>query len=237
VTNRLRIQRAICDFRCVPPRSLRPLRLQLVLNGLVYGGLIFAVLPSHAQKTTAGPPTDTAAQSSPVKPPPKAPVVDDSMQSSPIPEPKPSGVWVAPHTAIHVALGEALDSGKLHNGQAVRARLVAALAAHGKTFPTGTPVDLTVVGTVPAGRMSQVGELSLQVLSVGGVPASTDTLTFRGQPGPRLTPDALPAIGTDASLASGTQITFHVLPPPVPATAPPPNVPNLPGSVISPPRQ
>lgn len=153
------------------------------------------------------------------------------MQSSPIPEPHAGNVWIAPHTAIPIALGEALDSGKLHNGQAIPAHLAASVAAHGKTFPAGTHVDLTVVGTVPAGRMSQVGELSLQVLSVGGVPASTDTLTFRGQPGPRLTPDAIPALGTDASLASGAQLTFHVLPPPEPATAPPPNVPNPPGSV------
>jgi hypothetical protein len=196
-------------------------------------------MPVLAQKTTAGPPTDTAVQSSPLpgeKPAVKAPVVDDSMQSSPIPEPKPSDIWVAPHTAIPIALEEALDSGKLHNGQAVRAHLAAAVAAHGKTFPAGTPIDLTVVGSVPAGRMSQVGELSLQVLSVGGVAASTDTLTFRGQPGPRLTPDALPAIGSDASLAGGAQLTFHVLPPPVPATTPPPNVPNPPGSVVNPPR-
>jgi len=204
------------------------------LVGLALAGLLLLGIPAYAQKTIESPPTDTAVQSSPLKPPPKAPAVDDSMQSSPIPEPKSSGVWIAPHTAIPIALGEAIDSGKLKNGQAVQARLTAAVSAHGKTLPAGTPVQLTVVATVPAGRMYPVGEISLQVLSVGGTPASTDTLTFRGKPGPRLTPDAVPAIGTDASLASGTQLTFHVLPPPQPATAPPPNVPNPPGSVVNP---
>lgn len=207
---------------------------RLLLTACLFAGLPCACLPVLAQKTTAGPPTDTAVQSSPLpgeKPTPKAPVVDDSTQSSPIPEPSRSGVWVSPHTAIPVALEEAVDSGKLSNGQAIHARLTAAVAAHGKTFPAGTQVGLTVVVTVPAGRMSQVGEISLQVLSVGGVAASTDTLTFRGQPGPRLTPDALPALGTDAALPRGAQLTFHVLPPPEPATAPPPNVPNPPGSV------
>ena len=205
-------------------------------GSLLLTACLLTGLPVFAQKTTASPPTDTAVQSSPVKSPPNAPAVDDSMQSSPIPEPHPSGVWIAPHTAIPIALDEAIDSGKLKNGQTIPARLAAAVSAHGKTFPAGTPVQLTVVATVPAGRMYQVGEISLQVLSVSGTPASTDTLTFRGKPGPRLTPDAVPALGTDASLASGTQLTFHVLPPPQPATAPPPNMPHPPGSVTNPPK-
>jgi len=197
---------------------------------------MFAGAPAQAQtaqKTTSPPPTDTAAQSSPLQPAPKAPVVDASTQSSPIPEPRPGNVWLAPHTAVPIALNEAIDSGKLKNGQTVPAHLAAVVAAHGKTFPAGTPVELSVVETVPAGRMYPVGEISLQVLSVGGVAASTDTLTFRGQPGARLTPDAFPAKGTDASLARGEQLIFHVLPPPTPATGPPPNVPNTPGSVSS----
>lgn len=211
-------------------------RGSLLLTACLLACLPCAGLPVFAQKTTAGPPTDTTVQSSPVKAPPKEPAVDDSMESSPIPEPHRSGVWIAPHTAISIALDEAIDSGKLKNGQTIPARLAAAVTAHGKTFPAGTPVQLTVVATVPAGRMYQVGEISLQVLSVSGTPASTDTLTFRGKPGPRLTPDAVPALGTDASLASGTQLTFHVLPPPQPATAPPPNMPHPPGSVTNPPK-
>jgi len=201
------------------------------LASLSFTGLLLAALPALAQKTTSPPPTDTAVQSSPLQPAPKIPAVDTSAQSSPIPEPHPSGVWVAPHTAIPVALETAIDSGKLHNGQTIHARLTAAVPAHGKTLPAGTPVAMTVVATVPAGKLNAVGEFSLQVLSVGGVSVYTDTQTFRGKPGERLTADATPAVGTDAGLAHGAPLTFHVLPPPIPATAPPPNVPNPPGSV------
>jgi hypothetical protein len=170
-------------------------------------------------------------QSSPLQPAPKVPAVDAAVQSSPISEPQPSGVWVAPHTAVSIALNEAVDSGKLKNGQRVAARLTAAVSAHGKTLPAGTAAELTVVATVPAGKLDAVGECSLQLVSVGGVAVYADTLTFRGTPGARLTPDAIPAKGTDATLPHGAQLTFHVLPQPVPATVPPPTVPNPPGSV------
>ena len=237
--NRLSVCHAGRGFRCVPLRPLRSPRLQFVLAGMFCGGLMFAASPALSQKTTSPPPTDTSAQSSPLpseKPAPKAPVVDASTQSSPISEPKAGGISLAPHTAIPVALGQALDSGKLKNGQTIPAKLSATVTARGKTFPAGTHVELTVVETVPAGRMYEVGEISLQVLSVGGTTATTDTLTFRGKPGQRLTADAVPSKGTDASLASGTQLTFHVLAPPEPATAPPPNSPNPPGSVNEPPK-
>jgi hypothetical protein len=192
---------------------------------------MFAGLPAISQKTIESPPTDTSVQSSPLHPTPKAPVVDDSMQSSPIPEPKPGGVWIAPHTAIPIALDEAIDSGKLKNGQTVQARLTAPVSSHGKTLPAGTRAEVTVVATVPAGKLNAEGEFSLQLESVGGVAAYTDTQTFRGKPGTRDVADAAPAIGTDAGLARGATLTFHVLPPPVEATAPPPNVPNPPGAV------
>jgi hypothetical protein len=187
----------------------------------------------QAQKTTTPPPTDTAAQSSPVQPAPKVPAVDAAAQSSPIPEPHTGGVWLSPKTAIRIALTQAVDSASLHNGQTVPAKLTAALTAHGKTLPAGTPAELTVVATVPVGKLYAVGELSLQLVSVGGVPVYTDTQTFRGTPGPRLTADAVPAKGTEASLPQAAALTFHVLSPPTPATAPPPNVPNPPGSVSS----
>jgi len=147
--------------------------------------LLFAAATTVAQKTIDTPPTDTSVQSSPLKPAPKAPVVDDSMQSSPIPEPKSSNVFLPPHTAVPIALNEAIDSGKLKNGQTVHAKLTAAVTAHGKSFSAGTPVELTVVGTVPAGKLNAEGEFSLQVESVGGVHAYTDTQTFRGKPGHR----------------------------------------------------
>ena len=206
-------------------------RGSLLLTACLLACLPCAGLPVFAQKTTAGPPTDTTVQSSPVKAPPKEPAVDDSMESSPIPEPHRSGVWIAPHTAISIALDEAIDSGKLKNGQTVPARLAAPVSVQGKTLPAGTRAEVTVVATVPAGKLNAEGEFSLQLESVGGMHAYTDTQTFRGKPGTRDVADAAPAIGTDAGLASGATLTFHVLPPPVEATAPPPNVPNPPGAV------
>jgi len=193
--------------------------------------LFFAAAGALAQKTIETPATDSAAQSSPLKPAPKAPVVDDAMQSSPIPEHKPGDVWVSPHTALPIALNEAIDSGKLKNGQTVHAKLTAAVSAHGKTLPAGTPVDLTVVATVPAGKLDAVGEFSLQLESIGGVHAYTDTLTFRGKPGHRDVADAAPALGTDAGLPHGAPLTFHVLPSPTAATAPPKNTATSPGAV------
>ena len=203
-------------------------RIVLILPGLL---LVFA--HAAAQKTTSPPPTDTAAQSSPLQPAPKVPAVDAAAQSSPIPEPHPSGIWIAPHTALPIALDEAVDSGKLKNGRTIPARLTSAVIAHGKTFPAGTSAQLTVVATVPARKIYPVGECSLQLVSVGGIAVYADTLTFRGTPGPRLTADAVPATGTDAALARGAQLTFHVLPQPQPATAPPPTVPHPPGSVTA----
>jgi len=204
------------------------------IRTLLSAALLLAALPGLAQKTIAGRPTDTAVQSSPIpgeSPTHNVRAVDDSMQSSPIPEHKPGDIWLAPHTALPIALNEAIDSGRLKNGDTVRARLTAAVSAHGKTLPAGAPVELTVVATVPAGKLIAEGEFSLQLESVAGVHAYTDTQTFRGTPGARDVADAAPAIGTDAGLASGAPLTFHVLPAPVEATAPPPDVPNPPGAV------
>jgi hypothetical protein len=194
-------------------------------------GALFAGASAVAQKTTSSPPTDTSAQSSPVRPAPKAPVVDDATQSSPVSQPHTSGVWIAPHTALHIALEETIDSGKLKNGQTVHATLTTAVSAHSKTLPPGTSAVLTVVATVPAGKLDAVGEFSLQLESIGGVHVYTDTLTFRGHPGPRDVADAAPAIGKDAGLPHGAPLTFHVQPPPVEATSPPKNVAKPPGAV------
>jgi hypothetical protein len=201
------------------------------LGAVSFMAILFAGAGALAQKTIDTPPTDTSVQSSPLRPAPKAPVNDSSMLASPIPESKPSGVFLSPHTAIPIALNEAIDSGKLKNGQTVHARLTAAVSAHGKTLPAGTPVDVTVVATVPAGKLNAEGEFSLQLESIGGIHAYTDTQTFRGKPGARDVADAAPSLGTDAGLPGGAPLTFHVLPPPVEATSPPPNVPNPPGAV------
>jgi len=201
------------------------------LAGLLLPALLLAGISAAAQKTTSPPPTDAAAQSSPLQPTPKVPAVDAAVQSSPITEPHSSGICIAPHTAIPIALSNAIDSGKVKNGQTIPAKLTTAVQAHGKNLPAGTPVGITVVATVPAGKLNAVGEFSLQLESVGGIHAYTDTQTFRGKPGHRDVADAAPTLGTDAGLASGAALTFHVLPPPTEATGPPPNVQNTPGRV------
>jgi hypothetical protein len=88
-----------------------------------------------------------------------------------------------------------------------------------------------VIETLPAGRIYAAGEFSLQVERVGSIPVYTNTLTYRGQPGHKDLPDSAPAVGTDAGLAAGAALVFHVLPPPQPANGPPKALNKAPGSV------
>ena len=179
-------------------------------------------LAATAQKTQNEPVTDSAAQSSPIQPTPRAPVTDSAEQASPIRSNSGSGVSIAPHTEVHLKLGRSIDSGQLKNGDTVAATLARPVALSPKgTLDAGTPVQITVVETLPAGRISSAGEFSLQVERVGPIVVSTDTLTYRGQPGHKDLPDSAPAAGTDAVLAAGAELVFHVLPPPEPANGPP----------------
>lgn len=178
-----------------------------------------AAQASPVRRPPAAPPTDAAAQASPLRPASEAPATDSAAQASPVP-PLHLGTdaHVAPHTAIPVRLSGAIDSGHLRNGDTVPATLAQAIALSPRgTLAAGTPVDLSVIETLPAGRVSAAGEFSLQLMRVGTVGVFTDTLTYRGQPGHKDLPDSVPAIGTDAALPSGAELTFHVLPPPVPA--------------------
>jgi hypothetical protein len=184
-----------------------------------------------AQHTTSAPATDSATQASPLQPAPHVPAVDAATEASPITQHGGHGISIAPHTAVPIQLDETIDSGKLKNGQTVAAKLTAAVRAGSTTLPAGTPVSITVVATVPAGKLTSMGEFSLQVLSVGRVGVYTDTQTFRGRPGHRDVADATPAVGTDAGLPTGAPLTFHVLPPPSAATAAPRNTAHSPGSV------
>jgi hypothetical protein len=185
-----------------------------------------------AQKTQNEPATDSAAQSSPIQATPPAPVTDSSQQASPIPSNNGPGVSIAPHTAIDLKLARSIDSGHLENGQTVAATLAKPIALTPKgTLGVGTPAVLTVVETLPAVRIYAAGEFSLQVVRVGSVPVYTDTLTYRGQAGHKDLPDSAPAVGTDAILAAGAELIFHVLPPPQPATGPPRGSTRGPGSV------
>jgi hypothetical protein len=188
---------------------------------------------ASAQKTIAGPPTDSSAQASPVQPTPNVKAVDASFEASP--EVGPSehhGAHVPVGTAIAVTLSRAIDSGRLKNGDTVAAKLAAPVkTSSGATLAAGTPVSVSVIATVPAGKLTAVGEFSLQALKVGSIDVFTDIKTYRGEAGHRDVADAAPAVGTDAGLPAGTKLTFKVQKQPTAADAPPANVSRQPGSV------
>lgn len=194
--------------------------------------VLSVAVAAAAQKTQNEPATDSAAQSSPTRPAPAAHVDDSAQQASPIPSANGRTASISPHTAIEVKLGRSIDSGRLKNGESVPATLAkpVALTPNG-TLQAGSPVELTVVETLPAGRIYAAGEFSLQIERVGSLGVYTDTLTYRGKPGHKDLPDSAPAVGTDAGLAAGAELTFHVQPPPEPATGNPRSLSHEPGSV------
>lgn len=201
---------------------------------IVVVGLLAFSLACGAQKTQDEAPTDSSAQASPIKPAPTAPVTDSSAQASPIRNGNGNGngLSIAPHTEIAVKLDHDIDSGKLKNGDTVSGTLAKPVTvSQGNVLPSGTPVTISVVETIPAGRIYAAGEFSLQLERVGQVSVYTDTLTYRGQPGRKDLPDSAPAVGTDARMAAGAQMVFHVLPAPEPANGPPKASNDLPGAV------
>jgi hypothetical protein len=135
---------------------------------------------------------------------------DSSAAASPVtPELAPASLKAG--TALRVRLVKGLDSSKLHNGDNVTAKLMGAVrTSTGKTIAVGTNVTATVVSTVAAGKISSAGELSLQLTTVGAVSVVSDVLSFEGKPGQRVLPDDAPGKGTDAVVAAGTVLTFHV---------------------------
>jgi hypothetical protein len=138
---------------------------------------------------------------------------------------------------VAVKLAAGVDSGSLKNGQTVAGTLTAAVpVVGGAALTAGTPVQLTVVETLPAGKIASAGEMSLQVLRVGSIGVFTDTQTFRGKPGHKDVADSAPQRGTDAALAAGATLTFHVPPPPQPVNGPTTNKAVVPGDVNAVPR-
>lgn len=199
---------------------------------LVVAVVLSAGLAATAQKTQNEPVTDSSAQSSPIQPTPHAPVTDSAEQASPIRSNNGPAVSIAPHTEISLKLGKSIDSGHLKNGETVAATLSKSVALSTKgTLDAGTSAELTVVETLPAGRIYAAGEFSLQLERVGSVAVYTDTLTYRGQAGHKDLPDSAPAVGTDAGLSAGVELVFHVLPAPEPANGPPKASAEGPGSV------
>jgi hypothetical protein len=179
-------------------------------------------LTAVAQKTQNMPATDSAAQSSPVSPAAPAPATDAAAQASPISSHSHGAIWIPPHTPIQVKLGRSIDSGRLKNGETIPATLTNSVTLSPRgTLNAGTPAELTVVETLPAGRIYAAGEFSLQLERVGSLSVFTNTLTYRGKPGHKDLPDSAPQVGTDAGLPAGAELTFHVLPPPSFASGPP----------------
>lgn len=192
------------------------------------------LLSSIPRATAQAPAVDSSAQSSPIGASAKTPATDSSAQSSPPigPVSAHADSSIAPGTAVSLKLVNAIDSGRLKNGQTVPAALTAPLhTTTGTTLPPGTPIDIAVIATVPAGKLIAVGEFSLQAVRVGNVSLYTETQTYRGKPGHRDVPDAVPATGTDAGLPAGASLTFHELKPPSAATSAPQDTTNTPGSV------
>src|SRR6185437_5384674 len=226
------------DSGVTPPRPrelcvMRRLTFRLyIVRLLAVVAALTVVLAAAGQKTQNEPATDSAAQSSPIRQTPAAPVTDSAGQASPIRSNHGPGVSIAPHTEIDLKLGRSIDSGHLKNGGTVAATLAKPITLSPRgTLDAGTPAELTVVETLPAGRLYSAGEFSLQLERVGSVTVYTNTLTYRGQPGHKDLPDSAPAVGTDAGLAAGAELIFHVLPPPEPANGPPNAGNGGPGSV------
>lgn len=183
-----------------------------------------AALSAQKPRTTSAPVTDSAAQASPIAPTPKVAATDSAAEASPVAPAAPSaGAMVPAHTALRITLTESIDSGKLKNGQSVHAKLAndvpiqsgATNTSGARVIRAGLPATLTVVGSVPAGKINSVGELSLQLVQIGNQPVDTEVLTFRGQPGKKEIADAAPELGTNAGLASGSPLTFHTQPSPL----------------------
>jgi hypothetical protein len=175
--------------------------------------MLLAVMPAAAR---AQRPTDASVQASPTTAPPKAPVVDGSVEASPMPGGSKTGMkgTIAPGTALPIRLSAEVDSGKVKNGATLQATLTAPVKAGSATVPAGAKVEVSVVGAVPADKLSSAGEMSLQVISVGGRSVYADTQTFKGKEGHKDVADSAPSKGTDAELAAGATLTFHVLAPP-----------------------
>lgn len=99
-------------------------------------------------------------------------------------------------TPIAVRLAETVDSGHVKNGDTLKGALEKPVGS----MPAGTPVELTVVSAAAAGQMKSSGELSVQVVRIGGKEALSQVITAEGKEGAKLTADGAPERGTEAQL-------------------------------------
>ena len=136
---------------------------------------------------------------------------DQSALASPV-APLPRGTSVAVGTEIKIMLTQAVSSGTQINGDKIRGTLSAPVrTTSGAMLPGGTAVEGTVVSAARAGLVTSGGILSLQLTRVGGIPVITDVVDFNGQEGHKDVADSAPAKGTEAAVASGTTLDFHVM--------------------------
>lgn len=115
-----------------------------------------------------------------------------------------SNLGIAAGTPIEVHLDQTVDSAHAANGQRLHGKLVKAIG----NAPAGSPVELTVVAVAAAGQMSSAGELSLQIVRVNGQDELSEVITAQGKQGARLTADAAPAKGTEASISPQQTLIF-----------------------------
>lgn len=107
-------------------------------------------------------------------------------------------------TPIRVRLASKIDSAHVKNGDVVGGKLEAPVGG----MPVGTPVELTVISAAPAGKIQSFGELSVQLLSVGGHPLLSEMINTQGKEGHKELPDAAPAKGTEAVFSDDQPLTF-----------------------------
>ncbi|MEZ2347102.1 hypothetical protein [Terriglobus sp. RCC_193] len=115
-----------------------------------------------------------------------------------------NNLGVAAGTPIEVHLDQAVDSAHAANGQRLHGKLVKAIG----NAPAGSPVELTVVAVAAAGQMSSAGELSLQIVRMNGQDELSEVITVQGKQGLRLTADAAPAKGTEATVVPQQTLIF-----------------------------
>ena len=136
---------------------------------------------------------------------------DASALASPV-VPLPRGTAIAVGSDIRMTLVQGVSSGTQMNGDKIHGTLAAPVrTTSGAVLPRGTVVDGTVVSSAKAGLVTSGGILSLQLTRVGGVAVITDVVDFNGQEGHKDVADSAPTKGSEAAVASGTVLDFHVL--------------------------
>jgi hypothetical protein len=180
--------------------------------------VVFAAAPRSAAAQTASTSTPHAAEATAATPDATADISitgkgdhtgtgggTGGVNSSTLDVPRPRNALGVPSGAkIQVKLKKPIDSGHAKNGDMLDAVLVAPL---GK-IAAGSPVKLTVVAAAAAGQMRDVGELSLQVISVNGQDLLSNVITAEGEEGKRILADDAPTRGTDAILTPDKTITL-----------------------------